>query len=292
MKTLRTQLPAGEIIQIRSTACHYDPYAPNLIVSVQTANGIQEIKLSGNGIRAIKRNADGTMVVIQNANDAKDLLILVEAENLSMDDEFMQHAPTSKNVLFIKDLIVQAIQSGVKNFYHYNCDPSFANDYCTDIHFKPGEKPAIKASKTLSWWADMAKKHCPERNSRLGTKLEYGAFLGVLIKKLIERGDTVEEAWNAICHDSHKIGYFHFEIEDFYEAGFAPTGSHPVCGINDLANTTKILLDDEGFWSASGYVYDKRCGKGKIASISFLGTETENKDKVYSQNMLGWIVLS
>ena len=48
----------------------------------------------------------------------------------------------------------------------------------------------------------------PERASRLGIKTEYIAFLGVLIKKLVDSGWKVDDAWDAVCNDSKKLGHY------------------------------------------------------------------------------------
>ena len=104
-------------------------------------------------------------------------------------------------------------------------------------------------------WVPPAKEFM--QNSRLGTRYEYVAFLGVLIKKLVEKGWTVTKAWNAMCTDSKELG--HYWNSDNAKRAFEDTGSREVCGFYDLANTCKILAEDKevgGFWLAGGSYFN------------------------------------
>lgn len=212
-----------------------------------------------------------------------DEFILVDAEGLSMDDEFMKYRPFTIRELTAKYVISNAIRSEVKNFYRPKCDPSFTN--CGEsICFAFGKKTAV--GKSYNWWESNAKEFCPERNSRLGTKLQYGAFLGVLIKKLVESGWEVATAWNAVCNDSKKLG--HYWNSDGALHDFELTGSREVCGYFDLGNTCKMLAEDEkagGFWLAGGY-----CSLESYfcALADFYPFINRRNDYKYS---VGWIVL-
>ena len=184
--------------------------------------------------------------------DVKSILyadfILVEAEKLSMADEFMKYEPKTDKEKIAQNLIAEAIKKRVKNFYRPNCDPSFNKD-SNKIQFVYGERPAI--GKSYNWWKDVAKSYNPSRNSRLGTKLEYFAFLGVLIKKLIEEGIPIEWAWYVVCYDSGKIG--HYCNSQNAKREFEITGSRKTCGFCDLANVYKLLGEEyNGFYMASG----------------------------------------
>ena len=183
--------------------------------------------------------------------------ILIEAEKLFLDDEFMKFEPKTKEQNEVKALIIEVIDKKVKNFYRPKCDPSFTEDG-KGICFMPGKLPAV--GKSYNWWYDAAKEYKPERNSRLGTRLQYGAFLGVLIKKLVKEGKDVEWAWNALCNDSHELG--HYWNSENAKHDFEPTGSRMICGFYDLANTYKILAEDEeagGFWLAGGFYIASGC---------------------------------
>lgn len=100
-------------------------------------------------------------------------LVLVDAENLSMKDKFMQHEPKNDKERETKELIKEAIKKGVKNFYKPRGDVSFTDDG-NGICYAPGKMPAV--GKSYDWNEKAAKEFCPERNSRLGSKLEYGGI--------------------------------------------------------------------------------------------------------------------
>lgn len=213
-----------------------------------------------------------------------DDFILVDVESLSMDDEFMQYEVSTIRELTAKYVISNAICSGVKNFYRPKCDPSFTN--CGEsICFAFGKKPAV--GKSYNWWESNAKEFCPERNSRLGTKLQYGAFLGVLIKKLVESGWEVATAWNAVCNDSRELG--HYLNSEGASYAWEPTGSREICGFFDLANAYKILAEDEeadGFWLTDGTHYNYSY-RGPLANLN------HDNDCFYDEKHsgVGWVVL-
>lgn len=218
--------------------------------------------------------------VVENPQDA---FVLVEASKLSLSDEFMKHKPKTEREEEFKEQLTEAIKKGVKDFWRPKYDPSF-NEEGTGICYVEGKRPA--GGKTYNWWSNVAKAFCPERNSRLGTKSEYVAFLGVLIKKLVESGWKVEEAWRAVCHDSMELGHYSNsqnaknEIED--------TGSRAICGFFDLANTYKILAEDEeasGFWLAGGF-YNDISNFYPLADLSHY----RNPNHLY-YNSAGWLVL-
>jgi len=259
-----------------------------------------ETKLPAGEIVAITKLDDGTWVVKQKVAEevvaepktktvsktmlSDDDIILIEAEGLSLNDQFMLYEPDTEKEKCTKDLIAEAIKAGVKNFYRPKCDPSFTDD---GICFVAGKAPAV--GKSYNWWFDTAKKYDPSRNSRLGTRLQYGAFLGVLIKKLVEEGMTVAWAWNAVCNNSKELGHY-YNSEDAKQQTFELTGSRCICGFYDLVNTFKLLaeVDEEvgGFWIAGGYFgnYSYTC---PLADL-------EHDTDCYSDDNLsvGWLVFS
>jgi len=216
-----------------------------------------------------------------------ELFVLIEASKLSMDDELMQHEPNSREEIWLKRRLKVAIMSGVADFWRPRMDPTLDEE--GNICFKAGKKPVV--DKGYNWWSVNAKKYCPERHSKLGTWKQYIAFIGVLIKTLIAEGWTMDEAWNAVCNDSNKLGhYWDDEHPQDTKRGFEPTGSRAVAGFFDLANTHKILekTEDYGgvYWLASGcYVYDSY-GK-PIASLS-----RDDDFERPNEYAVGWIVLS
>ena len=261
-KTVETKLPVGRIVEIKELPDGTWVIKQKVLmeekVTSEKSNSIPMIKIP------------------------EIIFVQIEAESLSKDDEFMKYKPKTEREVDAKGLIAEAISSGVKNFYRPVMDPSFAED---GIAYVVGKKPAV--GKFYNWWVDTVKKYDPSRKSRLGTRLEYGAFLGVLIKKLVEEGKSVEWAWNAVCNDSKELG--HYWNSENAKHGFEPTGSRLICGFYDLANTYKILAEDEeagGFWLAGGS-YDYGGDDYPLAGLDHYTVRYGgNYDSV------GWLVLS
>jgi len=178
-----------------------------------------------------------------------EMFVLIEASKLSMDDEFMQYRPKTAREKEFKDLLEDVIRNEIDDFWHPRIDPTL--DEVENICFKVGKKPAV--GNSYNWWRENAKKFNPMHNSRLGTKSQYIAFIGVFIKTLVVEGWMVDEAWNAVCNDSQKLG--HYWNSENAKHKFELTGSRVIAGFCDLANTIKILADDEDagvFWFAGG----------------------------------------
>ncbi len=191
--------------------------------------------------------------------------VLVEAESLSLSDEFMKHIPINENEEKTKKLITEAIEKCVKNFWKPRGDVSLTPDG-NGICYSPGKMPAV--GKSYDWNEKAAKELWPKYNSRLGSKLEYAAFLGVLIKELVKEGKTVEWAWNAVCCDSRELG--HYLNSENVKCDFEVTGSRKICGFCDLANAHKILAFDEeiGWYFLASGSYNNDCNEYPIANIS------------------------
>jgi len=161
-------------------------------------------------------------------------LIRIEASTLSTSDKFLQYIPQSKGEEEIKTRLLAIIENGIKDFYKFNCDPCFNNDW-SGFTYEFGKFPAV--GKTKDWW-DLAAKRV---GGRVGEIREYIAFLGIVIKKLIESGWNAKKAWNTVCNNSAKIGNY-FNSPDFI--GFENTGSRKVVGFYDLANTYKLITEN------------------------------------------------
>ena len=177
--------------------------------------------------------------------------ILIEASKLSLNDDFMSYEPRTEEEKEFKTILVEAIKNGIEDFYRPVMDPSFSDNEKTKIHYMAAEEPAV--GKSFNWWAEIVK----DTEWEIGSKYEYIVFLGVLIKMLVAKGWTVGEAWNAICNDSKKLG--HYWNSDNAKHQFEDTGLREICGFFDLANTYKILAEDEavgGLWLAGGGCYD------------------------------------
>lgn len=216
---------------------------------------------------------------------AKDMgceLILVDAESLSMEDEIMKYEPKTGRERSVKELIHKAISAGVKNFYRPKIDPSFTDDekgFC----FAAGKDPAL--GKSYNWWIAAIRNYSNDYSVKLGTRLQYGAFLGVYLKRLVEAGNSLEWSWNAVCNDSVELGHYWNSLRAKHT--FEPTGSREFCGFCDLANVYKILADDNGsniFWMAGGF-YGSDSKLYPIADICRGNTQS------FGLSAVGWVVV-
>ena len=182
-----------------------------------------------------------------------DVFVLIEASKLSLDDAFLQYEPKTFIARRLKRFIRELIEHGdVEDFVRPKYDPSFTEDG-TGICFVPGAIPAT--GKDCIWWKEAAANFMPKHNSRLGTKYEYIAFYGVLIKEMVAAGWDVEKAWHAVCNAGSTIARFY----DPDCKQLDTTGSRELLGIFDLGNVRKIIAnekDDKRFLlSGGGYMY-------------------------------------
>jgi hypothetical protein len=230
MKKVVTKLPAGEILRIS--------------------------RLNDGTYEVVQKVPDEEMLTLQEVPGSSKtviparLVLRIDAESLSKTDKFLTYQPKTPREEETKERILAAIDAGVKNYYRPVMDPSFTKDD-EGIFFKSQSWPAV--GKSYRWWEKAAKEYAPERNSRLGTDLEYAAFLGVFIKKLASKCKSIEWAWNVVCNDSRELG--HYWNSDASGRHYEPTGSRGSCGFYDLANTTKILAceaDTDKFCLAGG----------------------------------------
>lgn len=226
---------------------------------------------------------DGSCELVIIYDNAKTLFTLIEASKLSNSDEFMQYEPKTDKEWMIKSSLNSIISRGIKDFYRPIIDPSF-DKTGKHIVFSSGLYPGIVQS--FYWWCEKAKELNPERKSRIGTKSEYIAFLGVLIKKLVDNSWKIDDAWNAVCNDSILLGHYLNSNGEYY--GMQRTGSNEVMGFFDLANTDKLVLDDETnefFWIVGGN-YSSTSDQRPLAFM--------HKYDVYNSNhfqSVGWLVL-
>lgn len=246
-----------------------------------------EIMVSNGRIIDAKVLADGRARLTIETNKVKalkdDMFVLIEASKISMYDDFMLYCPQTVKSKVLKQLLTKVIKKGVKDFFKPTVDPSFENG---KIYFEAGNIP--ETYQYYEWWEEMAERFWPDRGSRLGTKFEYVAFLGVLIKRMVEKGWNVEDAWSAVCCDSKKIGHFCDSIDS--KNGLELTGSIEVCGFCDLGNTYKILADEPDEWSdrflLAGGSYLCRGTDNPLTHIGYCYRD------IVIPNSVGWLVLS
>ena len=249
------------------------------------------IKVSSGRIISAKLMPNGTakliveLPVTEVKTTGNGIIVLVEASKLSLQDEFMRYNPQSEKSKEFKNLLTKVINKGIKDFYRPVMDPYASMD--GDFFYAAGNKHAV--GHLYDWWEKKAMEFDHDRRSRLGTRYEYVAFLGVLIKSLVEYGWKTADAWKAVCDDSKELG--HYWNSENAKHSFETTGSREVCGFYDLANTYKILAEDEdekagGFWLAGGFYFNGSNGN-PLADLSHFDYRFD-----CSNCSVGWLVLS
>lgn len=204
---------------------------------------------------------------------------IVRASKLSLKDKFLKHKPQTDRQEKFKNMLVEAIESGLYDFRAQRMDPSFDKE--GKICYGKGMKPAIR--RDCCWWDVKAMNFMPDMNSRLGTTKERIAFLGVLIKDLIKKqGYTISEAWEAVCDQSEKLGNYGGNTLPEFER----TGSRQVGEWYDLGNTRKITVDETDRYFRFGGSYMSDGSEYPLASMF--------ECHVYSDcyETTAWIVLS
>lgn len=208
-----------------------------------------EIIDDGQGIRYYYTvpESESKKVQLQVGNEEFEKMFpIVDIENVSLQDNFMQYEPETDLEKRVKANIIRAKEIGMKNFRKPCMDPSFADDGETIIYCA-GEEPAV--NKSALWWYEKASKLMPEKNIRMIDDLQKDAWLGILIKELVEDEIyEVKEAWKAVCVDSKYIGHYRNSKNPKYY--FERTGSRKIGKWYDLGNTCKIVKKRE----ASGFV--------------------------------------
>ena len=161
---------------------------------------------------------------------------IINASSLTPEDKLFQYKPENDRQYYFKKDLISAIESGLTDFRAPRLDPSF--DENKNICYKPGVQPITKVLPKC--WDQLAKAFMPEKNSRLGTVNERFAFLGFLLKYLIEkRKYCPSTAWKVICNDSKKLGNY---MDSRNASVFLPepTGNRGIGEWYDLANTCKL----------------------------------------------------
>jgi len=181
------------------------------------------------------------------SQEFEEMFPIVDIENVSLEESFMQYEPKTERGKRVKASIIEAKRIGMKNFRIPAMDPAFDNDGETIIYCA-GRKPAV--GKSAKWWYENAPKFMPSKNSRLKDDLQADVVLGVMrIKCLVEeKGYQVAEAWEAVCVNSEKLG--HYKNSENAKHEFETTGSRQIGKCFDLGNTCKIVKKR----GASGFV--------------------------------------
>lgn len=181
------------------------------------------------------------------SKEFEEMFPIVDIENVSLDDSFMEYEPETDREKRVKASIIETKKIGMKNFRIPAMDPSLDDDGETIIYCA-GRKPAT--GKSANWWYENAPRFMPNKNSRMRDDLQHDVVLGVMqVKYLVEeKGYKVAEAWKDVCVDSKDLGHYRYSEKPKYE--YETTGSRQIGKCFDLGNTCKIVKKRE----ASGFV--------------------------------------
>lgn len=204
--------------------------------------------------------------------------ITVEGSDSQIYFDMLKYAPASETEKEFLEFLNEAVDAGVKTFKVPVCDPSI--DENGSLQFVAGCKPAVGYSY------NELKKIAIKNGVQLGSKKQYVIFLATIIHRLVEEGWPKADAFFSVCTDSTQLGhYWNSEKARHY---FEVTGSRKIAGKCDLANTYKILRNDEkggGFWVASGD-YKFYGFNNPLANLNL----NFNYD-IHYKNCVGWFVL-
>ena len=204
--------------------------------------------------------------------------ITVEGSDSQIYFDMLKYAPASETEKKFLEFLKEAVDAGVKTFKVPVCDPSI--DENGSLQFVAGCKPAVGYSY------NKLKELAIKNDVQLGSKNQYVLFLATIIHRLVEEGWSKADAFYAVCSDSTQLGHYRNSEKARYD--FDVTGSRKIAGKCDLANTYKILRNDEktgGFWVASG-CYDDNGDDYPLAG------RVLNYDYDYRCcNSVGWFVL-
>lgn len=204
--------------------------------------------------------------------------ITVEGSDSQIYFDMLKYAPASETEKEFLEFLNEAVDAGVKTFKVPVCDPSI--DENGSLQFVAGCKPAVGYSY------NELKKIANKNGVQLGSKKQYVIFLATIIHRLVEEGWSKADAFFSVCTDSTQLG--HYRNSEKARHYFEVTGSRKIAGKCDLANTYKILRNDEkggGFWVASGD-YRFYGFNNPLANLNL----NFNYD-IHYNNSVGWFVL-
>lgn len=204
--------------------------------------------------------------------------ITVEGSDSQIYFDMLKYAPASETEKEFLEFLKEAVDAGVKTFKVPVCDPSI--DENGSLQFVAGCKPAVGYSY------NELKEIAIKNGVQLGSKNQYVILLATIIHRLVEEGWSKADAFFAVCTDSTQLG--HYWNSEKARHDFEVTGSRKIAGKCDLANTYKILKNDEkagGFWFAGGGYY----GDGGDDPLAYLNLCC-NYDN-HCNLSVGWFVL-
>ena len=174
---------------------------------------------------------------------------IVKASEISLKDDLFMHIPNSYHQKLLKDWIFKTFEYKMPDFRAQRIDPSINRK--GEIYFSEGNYPAV--GFTAKEWKELAEGFWPERGSRLGFFNERIAFIAVMMKKLQASGFNVDEVWKMVCDNSKDLGNY----KKLFKSNLQMTGSMEICGFADLANTQKIIIQNNEYCCTPNYYF---CG--------------------------------
>lgn len=236
-----------------------------------------EIIDKGHGIKYYTTlDEDDDISMQESTSEYEEMFPIVDIEAVSLSDNFMAYNPTTSNQTRVRRDIRTAKKNHMKNFRRATLIPSFQEDG-KSICYEENGRPAV--GRTPKWWSNALEKFDSEKNSRMGNILEYDAFLGTVIKRLVEKENySVEKAWEIVC-DSRINSW---NIEKSKVGGKKPLGK-----VYDQENIRQIIRGYQGtdFFIIGG-LYEKGSMVSPIATIE----EVESPASYYVKTT-GWLVL-
>lgn len=213
---------------------------------------------------------------------------IVRASQLSLEDAFLKHKPTTDGQRRLRSSLITGIKVGLKDFRCPVMDPSLDED--GNLVYEAGKMPAVGHSP--EFWAEKFKEFMPEKNSRVGVERERDALLGLLIKYLTEEKKwEVSKAWKAVCDDSKELGHY-YNLEDVKQKKhkFERTGRSKVWIFYDWANTRKIIATNYSSFAFPTYLLGggNYCGLFESYPLAYVhSTDYPNHNQDES---VGWMV--
>jgi len=275
VKEVKVNVPEGRLIstEIKDGVC-------TLRFEVEEKNSASELN--------VEEDVSETAVnepKVFSESEIEEIFVLVEASKLNLTDDFMKYRPKNIKEWKFKMALKSVIRKGIPDFWCMRMNPFLVPgvrrpiDF-NGIDFKKEPVPLDEMIETTcaNWW-HIARELCPKRKSRLGTKSQYIAFLGVLIKRLVEDGRDVDEAWDVVCNDSTKLVFgekLKLNNRDFY-------GITETFKIITSNNRSKFLL-------AGGYFKTQSNRTFCYELAELVLTDDIIRPRAYYS--VGWIVLN
>ena len=158
---------------------------------------------------------------------------LVEASKLSFEDTFMNYEPRDEFERNLKRDLRYVITSKMEDFYCSRNSPILSDSDSEIIAFGNFDG---EYHKTYRFWNRVSKRISKEKKSRIGTRYQHSAYLGTVMKQLINCGMSVERVWKEI-HNIKKLYYLSKELPQYQHIN-----------ISFYGKKDKLLRDDRGLF--------------------------------------------